>query len=168
MKPKSHCLARAGMSGFRRLLAVAVLAIAMVGPLPALAGVMPAADELAVTRVVLNDGLLARLQGVSKDGKALGVHADIPLAEASRLDSLDALAKAMLAVDPRVAGVLARHGFVARDYAAAVVAMMRASVAAQMPASPAAMKGTTPANVAYAKAHMAQLQAIARDDEDED
>lgn len=64
--------------------------------------------------------------------------------------------------------MLARHGFTARDYAAAVLALMRAGVAAQLPASPAAMRGTTPANVAYVKSHRAKVQAVLSDDEDED
>ena len=93
----------------------------------------------------------------------------------SALTSLDALAKATLAVDPRVAGLLAKHGLTARDSAASYIALMRAVVAVQMAASPAmaahaaaAMKGTTPANVAYAKSHMAKVQAVLSDGDDAD
>lgn len=170
MKPTLHRPARAGLSGLRHLLAAAVFAGVMAGSLSAQAqtGAMPAADEQAIGRVVLGDDLLGRLQGTAKDGKARGIHTGIPLAEVARLDSLDALAKTLLAADPRLAGVLARHGFTARDYAAAVLALMRAGVAAQLPASPAALRGTTPANVAYVKSHRAKVQAVLSDDEDED
>lgn len=157
----------------RASLACLVLVLASGAALSAQASGMSAADEAAIGRVVLGDGLLGKLLAVKQEGQAMGIgKAEV---SPSALTSLDALAKATLAVDPRVAGLLARHGLTARDSAAAYIALMRAVVAVQMAASPAmaahaaaAMKATTPANVAYAKSHMAKVQAVLSGGDDAD
>lgn len=130
---------------------------------------LPAADEQAVQQVALNQGLLDKLVGVKQDGQALGI-AQTGV-DPQTLTSLDAMSRAMLAKDPRIAGILGRHGLSGRQYAASVIAVMRAAVAAQMAGTPyaaSAMKGTTAANVAFAKTHQAQLGALTGDGEDED
>lgn len=142
------------------LLALA-LGLALTLPLAPVRAALPAADEQAIRHVVLTDGLLDKLVAIKAEGKAMG----IKKAEANpaALTSLDAMAR-VATRDPRTVGLLARHQISARNYAAASIAIVRASMAAQLGTS-AGVNGTTPANVAFAKSRMGKIRALFMDDD---
>ncbi|MFT3720931.1 hypothetical protein [Pseudorhodoferax sp.] len=157
----------------RAVLARGLAALCMLGALLAWAGTaqaeanhLPPADEQALRALVLREDTANRVLAAMAESKHAGIETGSALP-----DSVDAWAR-QIDANPKAAQLLARHKLGAREFVLNALALMRASVAAEAQAKDLHQAGTNAANVAFAKARQAHIQAAFfggdEDEEDQD
>lgn len=142
----------------QRLVMVLGLCLALVlSPLAMAQGQMlTPADQVEIATFTLTTDVLQRMQAVTTEGKAMKTkHAALDM---SKVHSLDDMATQMVAVDPRIKPLLAKHGFTAHQFVVANLALINAVMAANAQNNPEMAgqgdKSTyNAANVAFYEAH---------------
>ncbi|KGI77319.1 hypothetical protein LF63_0110560 [Oleiagrimonas soli] len=93
-----------------------------------------AADRAEIANFQLNQDVLARLQAVTADGQSM--HIKKSQLDMSKVHSLDDMADQLVAVDPRIQPMLAKHGFTPHQFVVANLALVGTAMAVQMQRDP--------------------------------
>lgn len=125
---------------------------------------LSAADRADIKAFTLDEDVFGRLKAVVDEGRRM--HIKRSKMDMRQVHSLDDMASQLVAADPRVKPLLAKHGFTPRQFLVAdlatvgtVMAMQRAQAAGKVEAVEARLN---PANVQFYKAHKAEMDALVR------
>ncbi len=120
------------------------------------------ADRADIHAFTLNNDVLDRLQAVKDEGRAMDIkksHLDM-----KKVHSLDDMAGQMVAADPRVKPLLAKHGFTPRQFLVANLALVSTVMTvryAEKSGQEKSLEGQlNPANVRFYKSHKAAIDAL--------
>ncbi|HEX7339686.1 MAG TPA: hypothetical protein VF271_07095 [Rhodanobacteraceae bacterium] len=134
--------------------------------LPAMAAAqapgLSAADRADIQAFTINNDVFQRLSTVMTQARAMHVKRS-PL-DMSKVHSLADMAQQMVASDPRIKPLLAKYGFTPRQFLVANMAVVGTTITldhfAGTPQEKAVEGQLNPANVAFYKAHKAQMDAL--------
>jgi len=125
---------------------------------------LSAADRADIKAFTLDEDVFGRLKAVVDEGRRM--HIKRSQMDMRKVHSLDDMASQLVAADPRVKSLLAKHGFTPRQFLVAdlatvgtVMAMQRARATGKVEAVEARLN---PANVQFYKAHKAEMDAMVR------
>lgn len=152
---------------FRIVLAL----VALMFTLPAPAAGLSAADQKTLSGYTLSSGFLDRCKAVVADARARHVEVGGNFLGGGA-GGLDGMA-ARIDAKPGVHEILAAHALSAREYLIGSIALMRAAMAVQMSADPAQAQyvdqsKTSAANLAFYRAHRAEIDALMHADDGDD
>lgn len=149
----------------RRFLTVLGLCLLWVLPSMAMAQgqALTAADSVEIASFTLTPDVLQRMQAVTTEGKAMKTKQ--AALDMSKVHSLDDMAAQMVAVDPRIKPLLAKHGFTPHQFMVANLALINAVMAVNAQNNPQMAgqgdKSTYNAgNVAFYEAHRDAINAM--------
>ena len=133
-------------------------ALAQSGP-----AALPAADQQAIKDYSLNEDVLNRLMGATKEARAQGIRGQAA-PDPAKVHNLDDLATQAMASDARIPALVKKYGFTPREFILANIALMNAAMASQARNDPTMAKALdsskiNTANVAFFEAHQAQIAA---------
>jgi hypothetical protein len=119
-----------------------------------------AADRAEIAGFTLNMDVLNRLQAVTSEGRAM--HLAKSRLDMSKVHSLDDMATQLVAVDPRIKPLLAKHGFTPHQFLVANLALVGTAMTMRMERDPQMAKRVdksdlNQANMRFYKAHEAQI-----------
>lgn len=136
-------------------LAVPALALAQASPLTA-------ADRADIQAFTITADVLARLKAVV--AQARDVHIKRAQPDMANVHSLDDMARQLVATDPRIKPLLAKHGFTPRQLLVANLALVSTVVTMEQvagtPQEKAVESHLNPANVRFYKQHKAAMEAL--------
>ncbi len=150
----------------RRWLAACFVLLALLLPGMALAQApgLSAADRADVQNFNLNDDVFSRLQAVTSEGRAM--HINKSHLDMSKVHSLDDMAKQMVAADPRIKPLLAKHDFTPRQFLVANMALVGTVMAMRYGEKNGKEKAVesqlNPNNVSFYKSHKAAVDKMIR------
>ncbi|RAP59189.1 hypothetical protein [Oleiagrimonas sp. MCCC 1A03011] len=121
---------------------------------------LSASDRAEISNFQLNQDVLARLQAVTADGKAM--HVKKSQLDMSKVHSLDDMADQLVSVDPRIKPLLSKHGFTPHQFVVANLALVGTAMAVRMERDPKMAKYIDTSklnqhNVQFYKSHEAQI-----------
>lgn len=148
----------------RRWLVACLFSLVLLLPALAMAQTqgLSAADRADVQNFTLNQDVLNRLKAVMTEGRAMNIkksHLDM-----TKVHSLDDMADQIVAADPRIKPLLAKHGFTPRQFLVANLALvgtvMTVRYAEKSGHEKAMESQLNPANVRFYKAHKTTMDAL--------
>lgn len=148
----------------RRWLVACLFSLVLLLPALAMAQVpgLSAADRADIQNFTLNQDVLNRLKSVMTEGRAMDIKKSHP--DMTKVHSLDDMAGQIVAADPRIKPLLAKHGFTPRQFLVADLALVSTVMTvryAEKSGQEQAMEGQlNPANVRFYKAHKASMDAL--------
>ncbi len=121
---------------------------------------LSASDRAEIAAFRLDTDVLARLQAVVAESQQLQLRRGQP--DMSRVHSLDDLAGQLVAIDPRIQPLLARHGFTPHQFVVANLALTTTAMAVSMKRDPRSAADMPPetANMQFYESHEAQINRL--------
>jgi hypothetical protein len=144
------------------LVALAPLAMAQDQPQ---GPVLPEADKQAILKYNVTEDSFTRLAAATEEARKAGIKPNENQADFSKVKTLDDLANTVVASDPRIKPLIAKHGFTPREFLLVNIALSNAAMAIQAQSNPEQAKlinqaEVNTANVAFVNAHRQQIAAL--------
>jgi hypothetical protein len=127
--------------------------------------VLPEADRQAILQYTVTEDSFTRLAATTEEARKAGIKPNENNADYSKVKTLDDLANAVVASDPRIKPLIAKHGFTPREFLLVNIALSNAAMAIQAQTNPEQAKlidqsKVNAANVAFVNAHRQQISAL--------